>query len=92
MSLELQRLLLTDLRGQINLNDENYLRVYDDKVWWDGGQEQPDWEKSCECVEEIIEAILASETGGANIYTVANILSLSELDRGCWMEILPKFL
>ena len=62
MSLERLRLLLTDLRCQINLNDGNYLRVYHDKVWRDGGQEQPDREKSSECVEEIIEAILASET------------------------------
>ena len=40
----------------------HYLRVYHDQIWWDGCQEEADGQKSCECVQKVIKAVLPSET------------------------------
>ena len=64
MSLERQMLPLGDpRRDQIDLKHwQDYLRVYHDQIWRDGGQEEADGQKSCECVQKVIETVLPSET------------------------------
>ena len=43
------------------LKQESYSRVDHDQVWRNGRQKQSYRQKGCECVQEVIEAVLPSE-------------------------------